>query len=192
MRSDSNGKAADVGPTAGSERSGSPAGPGAETSATAEPEHTGFIGRHRRAAITVLVGAVAFGFVYFIVPQIADLGPTLRRLRSGNPWWLGLGVPLEALSIVAYAVLFRGVFARSDARIGWRASFQITLAGGGATKLLAAAGSGGVAVTVWALRASGLAVEEVAPGVVSFEILTHAVYMAALAVAGFGLWVALF
>jgi uncharacterized protein (TIRG00374 family) len=158
----------------------------------ADSKRTGFIGRHRRAVSTVLIGAVAFGVVYYIVPQIADLGPTLRRLRSGNPWWLGLGVPLEALSLVAYVFLFRGVFSRDDGRIGWRASLQITLAGGAATKLLAAAGSGGVALTVWALRASGLAAEEVARGVVSLEILTYAVYMAALTIGGLGLSVGLF
>jgi uncharacterized protein (TIRG00374 family) len=192
MSSDSHGKAADLRPTAGSELSASAVGTGTETSATGESGSPGFIRRHKRVAITVLAGAVAFGVVYYIVPQIVGLGPTLRRLRSGNPWWLGLGVPFEALSIVSYVVLFRGVFSRSEERIGWRASFQITLAGGGATKLLAAAGSGGVAVTVWALRASGLAAEQVAQGMVAFEILTYAVYMGALSIAGFGLWAGLF
>lgn len=116
-----------------------PPGPRGETSSTSASGRTPFIAGHRRALLTVLTGVVAFGVVYYIVPQIVGLGPTLRRLRSGDPWWLGLGVPLEALSIVAYVVLFRGVFSRSEKRIGWRASFQITLAGGAATKLFAAA-----------------------------------------------------
>lgn len=45
-----------------------------------------------------MLGAlVAVGFVYFVVPQIAGLGPTLRRLRAGDAWWLALGVALEAI-----------------------------------------------------------------------------------------------
>jgi putative heme transporter len=62
------------------------------------------------------------------------------------------------------------------------------MAGGVATKVFATAGAGGVALTVWALRASGLAEEGVAAGMVSYEIVTYGVYMAALAIAGFGLW----
>jgi uncharacterized protein (TIRG00374 family) len=73
-----------------------------------------------------------------------------------------------------------------------RTSYQITLAGGVATKVLATAGAGEVALTVWALRASGLPSADVATGMVCFEILTYAVYMAALAIGGFGLWFGLF
>jgi len=140
----------------------------------------------------LLFGAVAVGFVYYVVPRIAGLGPTLRLLRGGNLWWLGLGVSLEALSIAGYIWLFRGVFSSTDGRIGWRVSYQITLAGGVASKLLAAAGAGGVALTVWALRASGLDGATVARRLVAFEILNYAVYMAALAIGGFGLRLGVF
>src|ERR1700733_11216614 len=77
---------------------------------------------------------------------------------------------------------------RKRSRIGWRPSYEITLAGGVATKLFASAGAGGVALTVWALRASGLAQEEVATGMVCYEILDYSVYMAALVIVGSGLW----
>lgn len=162
------------------------------TSRASSSENPGFLQRHRRAAITTVGGAIVVGFIYYVVPQIAGLGPTLRRLRAGNTWWLALGVFLEAVSIAGQVVLFRGVFSQSQTRIGWRASYQITMAGGVATKVLATAGAGGVALTVWALRASGLASAEVATGMVCFEILTYAVYMAALAIAGFGLWLGVF
>src|SRR5438105_15870653 len=158
-----------------------------DTSSTND-ESSGFLIRNCRAALGVLAGALIAGFVYYVIPQIAGLGPTLRRLRAGNMWWLALGVFVEALSIGGEVALLRGVFSRPGGRIGWRASYQITLAGGVATKVLAAAGAGGVAVTVWALRGSGLAEEEVATGMVGYEILNYAVYMAALAIAGFGLW----
>jgi uncharacterized protein (TIRG00374 family) len=155
-------------------------------------QSVGFLKRHRRVVLAVLGAAVIFGFVYYVIPQIVGLGPTLRRLRSGNPWWLGLGVLVEALAIGGEVALLRGVFSHPSSRIGWRSSYQITLAGGVATKLFAAAGAGGVALTVWALRGSGLAQKEVATGMVCYEILNYAVYMASLAIAGFGLWFGVF
>jgi putative heme transporter len=36
--------------------------------------------------------------------------------------------------------------------VGWKASYEITMAGVAATRLFAAAGAGGVALTAWALR----------------------------------------
>ncbi len=163
---------------------------GGHSDATGEHPDS-FLKRHRRLLRALLAAAAVAGFYYYVLPQIVDLGPTLERLRSGNLWWLGLGVPLEAVSIAALIALFHGVFGRGGSRIGWRASYQITLAGGGATKLFAAAGSGGVAVTVWALRASGLASDAVAKGMVCFELLNYAVYMVALAIGGIGLWTGL-
>jgi putative heme transporter len=127
-----------------------------------------------------------------VVPQFAGLGSTLDRLRAGNKWWLALGVLVEALSIGGEIVLLRGVFSLPGGRIGWRTSYQITLAGGMATKIFATAGAGGVALTVWALRASGLEEEEVASGMVRYELLDYAVYVAALAIVGFGLWLRVF
>jgi uncharacterized protein (TIRG00374 family) len=157
-----------------------------------QPAPQGFFRRHRRLMLTALGALLALGFVYYVVPQIAGLGGTLRRLRGGNPWWLGLGVPLETLSIVGYVALFRGVFSGSSQRIDWKVSAQVTLAGGAATKLLAAAGAGGVALTVWALRAAGIPADVVAGRMVGFEILNYAVYMGALALGGVGLWIGLF
>jgi uncharacterized membrane protein YbhN (UPF0104 family) len=152
----------------------------------------GFLRRHRWA-VTAVVGVAAIaGFIAFVVPQLSALGPTLHRLRGADPKWLGFSVVLEALSIGGYIVLFRTVFSSDDARIGWRASYQITLAGVVATKLFAAAGAGGVALTVWALRASGLDARTVTRRVLAFEFCLYGVYVAAVVVGGFGLRSGLF
>jgi len=164
---------------------GTPEGAGSEKPTRGERS---FLARHKRAAGVTLLGLAAFGFAYYVLPQIAGLGATLERLRSGNPWWLGLGVPLEAVSLASYVVLFHAVLSRSERRIDWRASYEIAMAGGGATKLFAAAGSGGVAVTVWALRAAGLSGDGVARAITSLDVLNYAVYMGALALVGGGLW----
>jgi hypothetical protein len=82
----------------------------------------------------MLFGAVVLaGFVFYVIPQIAGLGPTLRRLRAGDPWWLALGVLLEAISIAGEIALFRGVFTRPGNGVRWRISVEITMAGGVAT-----------------------------------------------------------
>jgi uncharacterized protein (TIRG00374 family) len=135
------------------------------------------------AAFVVVIG----GFLYRIAPQLAGFGGTLRRLRHGDPGWLVLSLFLEALSLGGYVVLFRGVFSCHGVHIGWRASSEITLAGTIATKLLAAGGAGGVALTAWALRASGLKPATVARRLVAFDVLLYAVYMAALIIGGLGL-----
>ena len=152
----------------------------------------GFLRRHRRAFTAALGVAALAGFIEFVVPQLSALAPTVHRLRGADPKWLGLGVALEALSIGGYIALFRTVFSCEDARIGWKASYQITLAGVVATKLFAAAGAGGVALTVWALRASGLDARTITRRVLAFEFCLYGVYAAAVIVGGVGLRSGLF
>ena len=147
---------------------------------------------HHHVALLVLGAATVVAFYFFVVPQIAGLGPTLHRLRRGNAWWIAFGVVVEAASLAGEVVLLRGVLAGPGSRIGWKASYEITLAGGAATKLFAAAGSGGIALTVWALRAAGLSEGHVATRMLCYEILNYGFYMAALAIFGFGLWFGLF
>jgi uncharacterized protein (TIRG00374 family) len=147
----------------------------------------------RRQIIFGLVSvAAAAGFLYYVVPRLAGLDSTLDRLRDGSPWWFGAGVVFEVLSIVAYIALFRAVFSSDGGRIGWRSSTQIILSGAAATKLFAAAGAGGIALEVWALRASGLSSEEVGQRMVAYQIISYAVFVAMLVVGGLGLWLGLF
>ena len=180
--------------TAPASKAGAPSATAADRDAAPEQKtsDSGFLGRHRRAVVGALGAVLVAGFVYYVVPQIAGLGPTLQRLRGGDPWWLALGVLLEAISYFGEIALFRGVFSRPGRPMGWHTSTQISLAGGAATKILATAGAGGIALTVWALRECGLPAAEVAEGMVCYEILTYGVYMAALAIGGFGLWFGVF
>jgi hypothetical protein len=96
-----------------------------------EPDSGGFLKRHRRALLAALGAAAICGFVYYVFPEIAGLGPTLRRLARGNPWWLALGGFVEALSIGGQVVLLRGVFSgsatRSACRLpGWQSGERTT------------------------------------------------------------------
>jgi uncharacterized protein (TIRG00374 family) len=166
----------------GEELLAAPALPGEETGS-----FRGFLRAHRRGVIGLIALFVLIGFVLVVLPQIAGFGSTLHRLRNGDKSWLALCIVLEAISIFGYIVLFRTVFSCHEARIGWSASYQITMAGVVATKLFAAAGAGGVALTAWALRASGLAARTVVRRMASFEVLLYGVYMASLVLFGAGL-----
>lgn len=61
-----------------------------------------------------------------------------------------------------------------------------------ATRLFAAGGAGGVALTAWALRRSGMERREVAERMIAFLVLMYGVYMLAMVVCGIGLYVGLF
>ncbi len=152
----------------------------------------GFVKRHRKLiGIGVLIAAIV-GFVYVVVPQISGLSGTLHRLKDANPAWIGLAVVFEVCSLGGYVMLFRTVFSCHGARVGWRESTQITLAGTVASKLFAAAGAGGVALTVWALNASGLQPRTIARRMIAFELLLYFVFAATLLIAGLGLRVGVF
>ncbi len=142
---------------------------------------------HRGALIGLLVVALVVVFIVAVLPQLTGFGRSLHRLRDGNKLWLAVGVGLECLSLGGYMALFRLLFTTDQVRIGWGSSYQITLAGAVATKLLAAGGAGGIALTVWALRAAGLDARTVARRMTSFELLLYAVFMLALVVFGGGL-----
>jgi uncharacterized protein (TIRG00374 family) len=130
--------------------------------------------------------------LYFLVPKLAGLKNTWGMLRHGNPEWLALAAVLELCSVMGYALLFATVFGRGMPRINWRASIEIPLAGIAAIRLLAAAGAGGVAVTVWALRSAGMPPRIIACRMVASYAVQYGIYLAALVVCGLGLWTGLF
>lgn len=146
----------------------------------------------KRILLTVAVTLVALGGFYFLLPKLAGLNQTWGQLQRGDPFWLALGAALEILSIGGYAVLFRTIFARGVPRLDWRASIEIPLAGIAAIRLLAAAGAGGVAVTVWALRRAGMPPRTLACRMVANYIVQYSVYLGAIIVCGLGLRLGLF
>src|SRR5690242_11850888 len=146
----------------------------------------------RRLLISILFVVSTVAFLYFVLPKLLGLQETWNRIRSGNVWWLALGLALEVCSFGGYVALFRAVFVRGQSRIGWRESYQITMAGLAATRLFAAAGAGGIALTAWALRRSGMEARIVACRMIAFMALLYGVYMASLVIVGLGLYTGLF
>jgi putative heme transporter len=131
-------------------------------------------------------------FLYFVLPSIAGVGKTLNRIEGGDVWWLAIGVVFELLSFAGYVVLFRSVLVRGQERVGWLESYEITMAGLVATRLFAAAGAGGVALTAWALRRSGMESRVVACRMIAFMVLLYVIFAASLLIDGLGLGIGLF
>lgn len=140
-----------------------------------------------RAILFGLFVLSCVAFLYFVLPNIAGLGKTVHRIEGGDRWWLAIGVVFELLSFAGYIVLFRAVFVTERGAIGWRESYLITMAGLAATRLFAVAGAGGVAVTAWALRRSGMRSREVATRMLTFMVLLYMVFTGSLVIAGVGL-----
>jgi uncharacterized protein (TIRG00374 family) len=152
------------------------------------------ITRRRIVASVIFVVAIV-AFLYFGLPKLVDSGngheglaDSFKHLRDGNGWWLGGAAVLEILSFCGYIALFRAVFVHRTSRIGWKVSYQITMAGLAATRLFAAAGAGGIALTAWALRRSGMERRLVASRMIAFNVLLYAVYMGVLLIDGVGLY----
>jgi uncharacterized membrane protein YbhN (UPF0104 family) len=142
----------------------------------------------RRLALMAGATAVLVVGALVLAPKLADLPDVWQRLAHGDMSWLGFALVLEALSFVGHIVLFRAVALDERGRIGMRASTEITLAGHMATRLLATAGAGGVALTAWAMRKAGMERRDVASRMTTFLVLLYVVYMAALVFGGVGLY----
>ena len=80
------------------------------------------------------------------------------------------------------------MYTSAGSRLDFRSSYLITMASLAATRLFAAGGAGGIALTAWALRRSGMEPRQVADSTVVFLCLTYVVYMGALVFVGLGLY----
>jgi uncharacterized protein (TIRG00374 family) len=146
----------------------------------------------RTLVVGIVFIVVTAAFLYWGLPQIAGLEDTWHRLEQGSPWWFLLALAFTILSFVGYVVLFQFVYVDAGSRVDLRASYQITMASLAATRLFAAGGAGGIALTAWALRRSGMSARQVADSTVVFLCLTYVVYMAALVIVGLGMRFGLF
>ena len=159
-------------------------GPGAD--ADRRPEQPPRRGRLPLGWTIVLMAAAAV-LVYLGLSRLAGLEATWRRLSSGDPFWLCGAALLEVGSYAAYVFTFHRLFARPGSPIGWRESYDISLAGVAASRVFATAGVGGIALTTWALDRSGMERRKLVSRLTTFYVLLYGIFMAALTVTGVGL-----
>jgi uncharacterized membrane protein YbhN (UPF0104 family) len=143
----------------------------------------------KQVIVLVVASAAMVAGLLVVAPALAEMPDVWAKLGDGHMGWLAFALGLEILSFVGHAVLFRAVSVDGGGtRIGLRASTEITLAGHAATRLFASAGAGGIALTAWALKKSGMEARDVAARMTTFMVLLYAVYMGALVIGGLGLY----
>jgi uncharacterized membrane protein YbhN (UPF0104 family) len=142
----------------------------------------------RPVLIAALVAVAAAVLLTALPGAYAAISDGIGQIPHANAGWIALALGLEALSFLGHIVLFRAVFVDDNARVGYAASYEITMAGHAATRVFGAAGAGGVALQVWALRRAGLSSRTVAARMVAFLVLLYSFYAVTVAVVGLGLW----
>lgn len=147
--------------------------------------------RRRAVAFGVFVLA-SVAFLYFVLPQLNGVQEAWERVSDGDRAWLAAALAFQVLAIGSYVALFHGVCMPPGSPLTHRDSYLITMASLAATRLFAAAGAGGVALTAWALRRSGMQRREVAERMIAFLVLLYGVYMITMLVCGIGLRIGLF
>src|SRR5579875_1863837 len=115
------------------------------------------------------------------VPSLHDVAHSILHMPIG---WILAAIGLEVLSCVGYIVCFLLVFDRTPARFGARVALS-ELAFGAA---VAVGGAGSVAVGAWLLIEKGAKPGVVAERSAVLFLLTSAINVITLALAGLGLW----
>jgi uncharacterized membrane protein YbhN (UPF0104 family) len=138
----------------------------------------------RRAALPAAAAAVVAGAVIVAGGPLETFAHALRRAVDADPRWVAAAAAFELLSFAGYVALLWLVAGRATSRMGIRESVEVTLGGAAATRLLPTAGVGGAALTLWALRRTGLGSRAAGRTLLTFLVLLYAVFLGAIAVAG--------
>jgi uncharacterized membrane protein YbhN (UPF0104 family) len=133
---------------------------------------------------TVATGLAAAALMAVLVLRGHVFLAAVARALHANWSLVGVGALLEAASVGGYVILLHRVVSAASPRLHLRDSYDITLAGTAATRVLPTAGLGGAAVTVWALRSHGVRMRELSERLIAFLVLLYSVYMAALVACG--------
>jgi uncharacterized protein (TIRG00374 family) len=149
------------------------------------------LGRNQMFAAGAFVLA-ALAVLYVVVPQLPGVKHTWDQLNNGDAWWIGVALALEIASMASYIAIFHGVHVPPGSPITFGDSYKITMASLAAARLFAAGGAGGVALTAWSLRRSGMPRREVATRMIAFLVLLYGVYVAAMIICGVGLYLGIF
>jgi uncharacterized membrane protein YbhN (UPF0104 family) len=138
----------------------------------------------RRAALPAAAVAVGAGALVVAGGPLQAFAAALSRAIDADPRWVAAAAAFELVSFAGYVVLLWLVAGRATPRIGIRESVEVTLGGAAATRLLPTAGVGGAALTLWALRRTGIGARAAGRTLLTFLVLLYAVFLGAIAVAG--------
>ncbi len=155
---------------------------GAGPLTVADQEQAAEAGRNlRNGMITLVVLVVLVVGLLLAVPGLRGVAMIVAEMAVG---WVALAIVFEILSCVSYIIAFLQVFERAPIR--WGARVALTeLAFGTAVSL---GGAGSLAIGAWLLRERGVPAARIAERSAVLFLLTSAINILTLALAGFGLW----
>lgn len=124
-------------------------------------------------AVTILVGVG----VALLVGKLAGFARLLDELRDAHPVWLSVCFVAEIVSFAGYLIAFReSVTFGGGPVLSWWATLRLVMASLGATRIVAAGGAGGLAVTYWVLRQGGEEQHRAVVRVLGFNTLLYAAF----------------
>jgi uncharacterized membrane protein YbhN (UPF0104 family) len=135
--------------------------------------------RLRNGLIWTVVLAVMLGGIALAVP---DLRHVLHRASRAGIGWLALAVVLEIASCLGYVAILRLILTRAPARDARRLAWAEMAFGA----VVPVGGAGSLAVGAWAMRAWGIAWSRIANRSAVIFLLTSAVNVLVLGLAGVG------
>ena len=138
----------------------------------------------RRALVPAAALVVAGGALIVAGGPVRAFTDALQRAVEADPRWVAAAALFEVLSFAGYVALLWLVAGRATPRMGVRESVQVTLGGAAATRLLPTAGVGGAALTLWALRRTGMGARAAGRTLLTFLVLLYAVFLGAIAISG--------
>jgi uncharacterized membrane protein YbhN (UPF0104 family) len=134
-----------------------------------------------RIAIALAGGALLVVGIVLLISKIAGYTGFVDRLRAAELGWLLLCPVGEAIAYAGYVMLLRALGAYGGGpRLGRWLALRTVFASLGATRMVAAAGAGGIAILYWAYRRAGCARHEAIVRVLGLDILAFAVFGAAI------------
>ena len=107
------------------------------------------------AGLLVLIAVVD----YFVLPTLAGARQSLHLLGEVRPWWVVLGILLEAASLVCYSLFTRSVLRSSPLRFGWILRSDLT--GFGVSHVVPGGGATATALRFRLLVSGGASVDDV-------------------------------
>lgn len=142
-----------------------------------------------RSLLHSVIGLTVVGIlVVAIIFAVPGLDGVADRLKDAHPGWVVAAIALEVLSCLGYVLVFSRVFRRAPLRFAARLALA-ELAFGAAVSL---GGAGGIALGAWVLRSRGVPTGKIAERSAILFLLTSAVNVAVLIIAGTGLALGLF
>jgi uncharacterized membrane protein YbhN (UPF0104 family) len=133
--------------------------------------------RLKRGIASLVVLMVLVGALLAAVPGLRDVAD---RLSDVDPWWIVLAAVLEVLSCVGYVLVFQQIFRRAPRRFAMRVALSEMAFGA----VLPVGGAGGIAIGAWIVKAKGGPVRRFAERSAVLFLLTSAVNVATLVLAG--------